>query len=163
MVCIVTWHKTNSRVCLSCVCRFTSSLWLPVPLVLHHSTEERCLGDCALGEGMCPQSVTNGENLFGDWALPVMITHSAFLFTSLVPAVVCWKRVSHTIKCTHTVCDLSSLQPLINPAFPCGRSLRRRCWRKENESFPSPLIMKQFYYCGWNHPVLHLKAEGVEK
>lgn len=95
-------------------------------LITHHSIEEWCLGDCALGEGMYPQSVTNGHFYqFGGRALEMKADHSFYLFfPPHLLSVLSVGEISHILnKCSHTVSDLSSIQPLINPAFPCGRSL----------------------------------------
>lgn len=113
---------------------FASCLLLPVPLFTHHSAEKRRLGDCALGEGMYSQW---GESFRRPSLLPPWWT-SLILHFSIQVHRFCRRRLqerSHTQSdtCRAPSVTSSSLHPLINPAFPCGRSLRRRCLKKKKK------------------------------
>lgn len=70
---------------------------------------------------------------------------------------------------THTQSDTcwapsvtsSSLQPLINPAFPCGRSLRSRCWGKKIIKGKLPLSThNETISLVWQDPVLASSSRG---
>lgn len=57
--------------------------------------------------------------------LPVLLVkapYSTFLSKSFVSAVVFQRNLTH-IQCTRAGSDLCSIRSLINPVFPCERSL----------------------------------------
>lgn len=81
-------------------------------LINHHSTEERCLGDCALGEGMYPQYATNDH------------FHWSVSYSSGAQKHIIYCTSLTITRCVHTDThsDPSSVHPLINPVFLCGQS-----------------------------------------
>lgn len=132
--CNVSQDKYSSKFVMFVL--FASCLSLPVPLATHRSAEKRRLGDCALGEGMYSQWATSGESLSGGRASCLPRWTSLTLHFYFRVDRFCRRRLqgrSHTQSdtCWAPSVTSSSLQPLINPAFPCGRSLRRRCWKKK--------------------------------
>lgn len=124
-----------------------------LPLFTHHSIEEWCLGDCALGEGMYQQCVTNGNYLpAGRWK---QIIHATF-FLHLLSVLLSVGDILN--KRTHRASDLSCIQPLINPAFPCRRSSEVDVGG-QSEASVLPIVMKPFYYCGCGE----IKHQAVQK
>ena len=131
---------------------FLFELELPPPLITHHSIEKWCLGDRALGEGMYQEFITK-VILQTVRSFSKSRTESRSFILPITTSVVLLsvREISHmlhtnTHKQTHTLWP----QPLINPAFPCGRSLEGDAGG-QIEASSLPLLMKQCYYCGWNN------------
>lgn len=97
-----------------------SSHWLPL-LLSHHSPQywgtvpgRLCTGRRYVLPTVC---ATLGFQFY-----LVKAPYSTFLSKSFVSAVVFQRNLTH-IQCTRTGSDLCSIRSLINPVFPCERSL----------------------------------------